>query len=340
MRHPLTFGLAMLLLLGNTSGDALAQVQLFERGQGSRTDFEVRWDTLWAFGGVGDTLLASAGNLVPDDQGGVFFIDHLLSRVHHLDAEGVLRWSWGTEGRGPGEWHVGRAMALDVNGGLVLVDYGNRKIMNLSYDGELIDEVGYDLQSGLVFGVVVLESGLYVMNTGGAVPWVLVDRRGRTVESVEVPHGVDRLAVLQRVGTMAKWKENRWVFGFQIGNGWFTFQREAAVLASPYVEHTDFPPRDALIVGDRPYSGISLSVREDTLAVLFAGKTGARLFWLDLYDLNSGTYLKSLFLPKAAKQAAMGPQGTVFLVTHDIYPTVMAIRPHSDELATKGSLRK
>lgn len=220
-------------------------------------------------------------------------------------------------------------MALDVNGGLVLVDYGNRKIMNLSYDGELIDEVGYDLQSGLVFGVAVLQSGLYVINTEATVPWVLVDREGRTVESIELPTGFDRLSMVQRVGTVAAWKEDRWVFGFQIGNGWFTFQREATDLASPYVEHTDFPPRDALMVGDRPYSGISLSVRGDTLAVLFAGKTRARLFWLDLYDLNSGAYLKSWFLPKSAKHAVLGPQGQVFLVTHDLFPTVMAIRPHS-----------
>ena len=330
MRLLLAVALTAALPLGNPNAEALAQVPIFERGQGSRADMEAKWDTLWTFGGVGDTLLSAVGNLVADDRGGVFLMDHLLSRIHHLDAEGVLRWSWGTEGRGPGEWHEGRAMALDVNGGLVLVDYGNRKIMNLNYDGDLTNEVGYDLQSGLVFGVAVLQSGLYVINTEARVPWVLVDREGRTVESVELPRGFDRLSMRQRAGAITEWKEDRWVFGFQVGNGWFTFRREATELESPYVEHTDFPARNAPMVGDRPVSAISLSVSGDTLAVLFSGKTRLRLYWLDLYDLNSGAYLKSLFLPKSAKHAVMGPQGQVFLVTHDLFPTVMAIRPHSD----------
>ena len=259
-------------------------------------------------------------------------MDHLLYKVHHLDADGALRWSWGTEGRGPGEWRDGRAMSLDINGGLVLVDYGNRKIMNLDYDGQLVGEAGYDIPSAVVFGVAVLESGLYVMHTEAPVPLVLVDREGRTVDStaVEMPRGFDRLSRRQRAGTIARWKEDRWVFGFQIGNGWFTFRREAADLASPYVEHTDFPPSDAPMTRDQAvFSAMSLSVRGDTLAVLFGGSTRGRLYWLDLYDLNSGTYLESLFLPKSARYAVMGPQGQVFLVTHDLYPTVMAIRPHT-----------
>lgn len=330
MRILLTVALTAVFPLGGMSAEALDQVPIFERGQGSRTDLEAAWDTLWTFGGVGDTLLSSAGNLVPDDRGGVFFMDHLLSRIHHLDDRGQLRWSWGTEGRGPGELQEARAMALDVNGGLVLVDYGNGKIMNLSYDGDLVGEVGYDLRTGLVFGVAVLESGLYVMNTPASVPWVLVDREGKTVESVDLPLGFEGLSMRQRTGSVAHWKEDRWVFGFQIGNGWFTFWREVPDLASPYIEHTDFPPRDAPMTRDPTFSGISLSVHGDTLAVLFGGNTRLKLFWIDLYDLNTGSYLKSLFLPKSASHAVMGPQGQVLLVTHDLYPTVMAIRPLSD----------
>ena len=336
MRHLLMIALTVVFTLGNTTAEALAQVPIFERGQGSRadgTDFAARWDTLWTFGGTGDTLLASAGYLVPDDRGGVFVMDYLLPKVHHVDADGMLRWSWGTKGRGPGEWYDGRAMALDVNGGLVLVDYGNRKIMNISYDGDLIGEVRYDLRSLLVFDVAVLQSELYVMHTEAPIPWVLVDREGKAVDStsVELPSGFGALSVEQRAGTIAKWKQDRWVFGFQIGNGWFTFRREAVDLASPYVEHTDFPPRDAPMARDQIFSAMSLSVRGDTLAVLYAGNTGARLYWLDLYDLNSGTYLKSLFLPMSARYAVMGPQGQVFLVTHDLYPTVMAIRPRNPD---------
>lgn len=344
MRLLLMIALAVLPALGNTTEEAFAQVPIFERGQGSRTDrtdFAARWDTLWTFVGTGDTLLASAGYLVPDDRGGVFVMDYLLPKVHHVDADGTLRWSWGTKGRGPGEWSDGRAMALDVNGGVVLVDYGNRRIMNLSYDGDLIGEVGYDIRSLVVFGVAVLQSGLYVMHTEAPVPWILVDRDGKAVDStsVELPSGFGDLSLYQRGGLVARWKEDRWVFGFEVGNGWFTFRREAVDLASPYVEHTDFPPRDGPGAGDLAVSAVSLSVRGDTLAVLFGGNTRARLYWLDLYDLNSGTYLKSLFLPMPAKYAVMGPEGQVFLVTYDLYPTVMAIRPASSGPGTSSGSR-
>lgn len=171
------------------------------------------------------------------------------------------------------------------------------------------------------------------MHTEASIPWVLVDREGKAVDStpVELPSGVGGLSLYQRTGTIAKWKEDRWVFGFEVGNGWFTFRREAVDLASPYVEHTDFPPKDGPGASDQAVSAMSLSVRGDTLAVLFGGNTRARLYWLDLYDLNSGAYLKTLFLPTPAKDAVMGPQGQVFLVTHDLYPTVMAIRPRNPD---------
>ena len=127
-----------------------------------------------------------------------------------------------------------------------------------------------------------------------------------------------------------KWKEERWAFGFETGNGWFSFNRGAVALASPYVEHTDLVPANATRLPPSTVpSGYSLSVRGDTLAVLFMGRTRARSRLIDRYDMHSGAYLDSVILPMAVKAASVGPQGQVFVVTYDDSPTVVALVPRT-----------
>lgn len=305
-----------------------SQSSLFTEGQGSRRGPIPAWDTAWVFVGD-DAHLASATSLLPDGQGGVFFIDQLLLELHHLDPQGRLDWTWGREGSGPGEIRALRAMALDGNGDVVLVDSGNRRIVTLSPEGRLMREVPLAIDAGYVSGVAVLESGDYVVATERTVPWILVDRTGSQVQEVDTPQAMAELSFLQRTGLTTKWKQDRWVFGFQFGNGWFSFRAGEVELASPYVEHTEFPPRDAtrLPLDETVPSAASLSVRDDTLTVLFAGSGRGQLHWLDHYDLQTGEYLDSWFLPQPAKYAVVGSGGNVFMVTYDPIPTVMALRP-------------
>jgi len=307
----------------------LGQASIFTEGQGSRRGALPAWDTLWVFKDSDDRL-ASATSLLSDGRGGVYFADPFLRRVHHLDAQGILDWSWGREGSGPGEVRDVGAMALDGSGNVVLVDSGNRRILTLSSEGLLLDEVPLALEAGYVSGVVVLQPHHYVMATNGPVPWILVDQAGRQIQAVDTPAAFAQLSVLQRTGVIAKWKQDRWVFGFQNGNGWFAFRSHAMVLASPYVEHTEFPPHDATrLPMETVHSGTSLSVRGDTLAVLFAGNTNGQLHWIDRYDLQTGAYLNSLILPQPVKHAVVGTHGHVFVVTYDTIPTLMALRPRS-----------
>jgi hypothetical protein len=317
------------LAVGVLGVPQLAPAQaIFKEGQGARKLSPTAWDTVWVFGGR-DHELASATSLVPDGRGGVFFADPLLSRVYHVDPDGRLDWSWGREGSGPGEVRDIRAMTLNGSADLVLVDSGNRRIVTLSSEGRLLSEVPLSIDAGYVSGVVSLQSDRFVMATDGSVPWILVDRAGKQVQVVDTPSGVDELSVLQRFGFITKWKQDRWVFGFQNGNGWFTFRSSVVELASPYVEHTGFPSSDAnrLPIGEMVHSAVSLSARGDTLTVLFAGSTRGQFYWLDRYELQTGAYFDSLLLPRPAKQAVVGSQGLVFVVTHDMFPTLMALRP-------------
>ncbi len=319
----------LVVSLSATHQQARGQQPFFKEGQGSRRGSPPAWDTVWVFDGR-DDLLSGAVSLVPDSHGGVYFADPFLRKVYHVDPRGNLDWSWGREGGGPGELRDVRAMALNSSGNLVLVDSRNRRIVTLTPEGQLLREVPLAIDAGYVFGVVVLGSDQYVMSTDGPAPWMLADDGGRQVQVVDTPQGFSRLSFRQRFGQMAKWKDDRWVFGFQNGNGWFTFRSGSVALASPYVEHTESLSEDVTrLANESVHSAVSLSVRGDTLAVLFAGSTRGHSYWLDRYDLQSGDYVDSLILPLRAQQAVWGIQGHFFVVTYDTFPTLMALKPNS-----------
>ena len=310
------------------TSQASAQTPIFSEGQGSRKHTVIAWDTLWTYSAENDDV-AAATSLVPDNQGGVFFADPFLLQVHHVDSEGHLNWSWGREGSGPGELRDLRPLALDNSGNLVLADSGNRRIVTINADGRMLREVPLLISAATVFGIVVLESGRYLMHTDDLdQPWVLVDQMGTEIRSVAAPRSFLRLSVLQRTGRIVRWRDERWVFAFQMGNGWFTFQEQTPTRSSPYVEHTDFPEDpDRLPIDTFVPSSASSSVHGDTLAVHFVGKTGGRLRYMDRYDLNSGSYLDSFILPQPARHAVVDEQGDFFIVTYDDIPKLLALRP-------------
>ena len=304
-----------------------AQAPVFSEGQGSRHYTAIAWDTLWVYSSDNDEV-AAATSLVPDNQGGVFFADPFLLQVHHVDAQGRLAWSWGREGSGPGEIRDLRPLALDNSGNLVLADSRNRRIVTINADGEMLREVPLQISAATVFEIVVLESGHYLMYTDDSDhPWVLVDQMGTGYRSVAPPQSFQRFSVLQRAGRIAKWRDERWVFAFQVGNGWFTFQEETLTLSSPYVEHTDFSENPDRLSNATAPSSASLSVRGDTLAVLFAGKTRGWLRHVDRYELNSGSYVDSFILPEPMKNAVVDERGAFFVTTYDDVPRLLALRP-------------
>ena len=322
--------------LVSTPLDAHGQRSVFTYGQGQRGAPSFAWDTLWVYGGPGNDALGDVSSLVPDDQGGVFFADRFNFQVHHVNAAGELVWTWGREGGGPGELRSVHVMGLDETGELVLIDDRNRRITTLSSDGQLIGEVPIGPEVGSVHGMAILESGVLAVHTTGPSSWLLIDRSGQLITTVHDPKELEGLPTNYIYGPMARWKGERWVFGLNMGNGWFTFRSEHPELSSPYVENTAplelVGPRRSMAGPDTEYSAMSLSTRGDTLAVFFVGTTGGQLQILDQYDLSSGGYLGTHVLPTRATSAVMDAHGRVFMnvfVNADadhIYPKLLALR--------------
>lgn len=315
-------------------------MSLFSEGAGERVVAPARYDTLWAYGGMADTLLAVPGPLVPARDGGVYVLDLQFARVSKFSDDGAVAWSRGRSGGGPGEFGNVRAMTAWRSGGVLLADSGNRRLLYFSPDGLLAKEVTvHDDSFALISGVVELADGTVVLDTDGSTPWLLVSPGTGETTPVPAPwEGLDRMHYLQRSGGIGG-SGATWAFGFVAGNGFFVMEHDVVVGTYPYVEHAEFPEvsvsspeRGTTMVGllSRPkYSGYRLSVRADTMFVLPGGTTPARLRVLDKYSLSTGRYAASQMLPGTASDFAVAGDDKMYLVTMDqsgLFPMLLSVR--------------
>ena len=344
MRQVLLPWSAVLALGGCEVQESRQSATLFDANAGERIFATVAYDTVWVYGGPGDTILSLPAMPLAAPDGGLYVFDLQDQRLLRLTATGSLRWAWGRRGQGPGEVLNVRAMALGPDGSVVLADSGNRRLVTVASDGRTLHEV--PLPTGIVHveAIDVLSSGAYVLKVfvtstdDRSAPWAIVSRDGHLLGAPSVPwEGFAQRASIELTGHLvATSRDDRWIFGFGTGNGWFVFDSLLSVGTHPYVEHTDFPVSVSQSDGNatrtsfptRPIvSANSLAVRQDTLIVLFGGLTSDRYRVLDKYDIESGSYLSSLRLPHSAIRFAVGPDHTVFTIdVSGVFPTIVALR--------------
>jgi len=58
------------------------------------------------------------------------------ARVHRFSPDGKLKTSWGSPGKGPGQFHLPHSIAFDDAGQLYVADRSNRRVQILTPDGE------------------------------------------------------------------------------------------------------------------------------------------------------------------------------------------------------------
>ena len=342
MRNLIRHWWLFVVIAGCSSRESGTTVNLWTEGAANRDYVSTGYDTIWAWGGVHDTILAAPHQVTGTPSGGVALFDVQMQRVRYFDAQGTLKWSWGTTGQGPGEIRDVRALTVAPSGEIVLVDSGNGRLFILGEDGSIQNEARLEAPA-YVDGVAVLGMDRYLLSTDSNPPWMIVDRNGKLVATVQAPWaGFDRMTFIQWHGHVTRWRDGAWVFGFGYGNGWFVFQDDGSSASYPYVEHTDFPQvisqrsREGLRVrtvttftSRPPPSAISLSAVGDTLVVLFDGETGGVL---DKYDLHTGAYLHSTRVGSTVGEMTALGNGTYAVVDYeDLYPTVAVVRARVDQ---------
>ena len=120
------------------------------------------------------------------------------------------------------------------------------RIVSVSADGVWEREVRLEKLEGDVQHVIPLSSGNYLLTTTGEEPFPVVSAEGTTIGALPSPwpEGFGQMHAIQLQGRAVHWREDRWVFGFTAGNGWFTFDGvgEGSLRGThPYVEHAEFP---------------------------------------------------------------------------------------------------
>ncbi|MDE2753365.1 MAG: hypothetical protein OXI83_12375, partial [Gemmatimonadota bacterium] len=271
-----------------------------------------------------------------------YALDAVLQRVVRLSPAGDLDWRWGRKGEGPGELGNVRAFDVTPDGGLVLADSGNCRLVFLSPEGVLKREDTIICNDfSLVEGVAALSSGDVVLDTNRpADPWILVSA-GVRMDSVTVPWSdLTTMHFLQRYGNIAASENDTWVFAFEAGNGWFTFEVDTPLGMFPFVEHTEFPE---IIVSrsenstmwrmatQPAYSAYDMDVWRDTMYVLPGGHTSHRFRVLDMYDVRSGQYVHSQTLPDVTDSFAVTGDRVFVLDNRELYPRITSLRRKGPE---------
>ena len=79
--------------------------------------------------------------MIAHPNGDIYVTDgYRNARVHRFTHDGRLVTSWGTPGKGPGEFHLPHSIAIDPDGKLYVADRANKRIQIFSPDGEFLGQ--------------------------------------------------------------------------------------------------------------------------------------------------------------------------------------------------------
>lgn len=232
-------------------------------------------------------------------------------------------------------------------GGVVLLDSGNGRVVTLDANGRLVGETPFPMgATGVVHSIATLAGGRIALH-GSRRLWGLWD--GGDVVEAASPENLGDPQMLHHWGHAARWQDSSWVFGFGFGNGWMVFDGANLSKVRPYALHTDFPEVLYMRQGfsrswrhvTRPVSsGLSMSVRGDTLFVLFGGPTRSQYGrLLDRFDLRTGSYIGSEALPHSTNRGVVGESGRMFTVNNSsLFPSIVALgRRQPSEVIVESS---
>jgi hypothetical protein len=308
-----------------------------EEQLGSQVQREIvleAWDTLWVVGGGEQDSLLLKPYLIAASDSGVYVFDGGDERLVAFDTNGAMRWRFGGSGAGPDEFLGVRDLKAN-NESILVLDPRNNRIVRLNHDGHVrsrspLDGVGHAEQ------VAWLDTGDFVLLTMDPQnAFVVVDTLGFVRQRFSLPWpGFIELDPIARQGLIASDEQHGWVFGFSLGDGWFSFDGNVPRRTRKYAESTAFPKIEQSRDGGSRMaeysacSACSISMSGATLYVHFGGYTKDRMAAVDRYNVNTGAYLGSFRLPFSATAISVTGNNFYALV-EEPYPMLLALRPRS-----------
>jgi sugar lactone lactonase YvrE len=116
--------------------DGKIKLQLGTPGQASDTGHVENWLVERAAGPFNHPT-----EMMRHPNGDIYVTDgYQNARVHRFSADGKLKTSWGTPGKGPGQFHLPHSIAFDDDGNLLVADRSNRRIQIFTPEGQYLRE--------------------------------------------------------------------------------------------------------------------------------------------------------------------------------------------------------
>ncbi len=296
-----------------------------DRGRGAESGGRrwaaVSWDTVFAVGGPGDTLLQLPTRLAADDAG-VSVLDPEAGRVLRFDSSGRLLWTFGRKGRGPDEFTHPRDIKLDRRGRTWVLDVANGRVAIIGEHGASHGRIPLSAIGRTADGIVPEEGGaVLVLALEAERPIVRLSPGGEVLERVSFPspehERLHPLASQLVVGTDPA--DGGWVGAYGLGDGFFAFRSTSWLgYRGRYVEPVAFPrvaQRGRFRLGRREraswltqvtFAAETVSLSRGRAYVFFGGKSSDRHQVMDLYSVDDGSYLESLRLPIRPRHAVYG----------------------------------
>ncbi len=296
------------------------------------------WDTL-AYVEVApeDTLLFAVNDMAASPRG-LWVLDRIGSRVAHFDWSGELRWYAGRAGSGPGELLNPRAVAVDDRDRVWVLDMGNHRITGFGPEGRMADEVSLRNLEAALHTLAVNAAGnrFFGMVLGDRLQPVAVDLAGRvdTGRRIRLRDAGDAGGIAFQGVARGAGAGDRWVYAFTTGDGFFRMDGvEALAERVRYPEWIPFPVTHVQRVEDDERVGITTRLSEPHFSagdvvitggrvlIRFRGSTDDAGRLLDIYDLESGEYLRTIRLPRGGRMTAW--EDRVVLAWNDPSPRLL-----------------
>jgi len=130
--------------------------------------------------GLGDNQFNKPTDLAFGPQGEIYVSDgYGNNRVMKFDGRGKFLNSWGTPGKGPGEFNLPHAILVDLNGQVVVGDRENNRVQVFNSDGNLLE-----IWAGFApFGLTFDGDGRLFVADGRANKVLLLNSAGQVVNS-------------------------------------------------------------------------------------------------------------------------------------------------------------
>lgn len=316
-----TVGAVILLI---STGDVAATQSM----PSARRFIAVEWKKTVVVEGALDSELLNPGLMVARDST-IYVYDYGDHAVKAFAVDGSLKWRFGRDGRGPGEFGNPTDLQLDRSGMLWLADPATSRVTVIAGNGRLVRTVQ---ARASVERILPLSAGRFLTYafTGEKPSLERWDSLGRAVGSVRHPPWLDTVPSLVSELRIAAAPDGRqFMFAsfysgrlMRMGADDSVLRDIGSVEIHAFPQPLTYSPSKNMVVRRLPPEARptirSMTADTEFAYALILGRHEERGRIIDLYRLTNGSYAGSWLLPERVVAISITTRGVAAMVNDDL----------------------